>query len=268
MSLLLIAGILLAALIFLTHPSFNYRRGQHWLGQRFAHRGLHAASEGVPENTLPAFERACRAGYGIELDIRFTKDMRVVVYHDDDLLRLCGDPRKVCQLTLEELRALPVQGTDARVPTLDEALELVNGRVPLLIELKNGKDNPRLCRALMDRLKNYPGEYIVESFNPLIVWWFRRNAPQVVRGQLVGPLRSYMPTVGFLSAFFMSGLLLNFLGRPHFVAYDVNAPRFFSPHFQRFLFHTPMAAWTVRRDDIARLVEKRRQMCIFEEIQP
>ena len=265
MSIWLILLIAFAVLAFLAHPSLRYGKCRRWRGERFAHRGLHDAERGLVENTLPAFIAARDQGFGMELDIRFSKDMQVVVFHDDDLLRLAGDGRKVRQLTLEELKAIPLRGIDdARIPTLREVLDAVNGRTPLLIELKSGPGNGRLCRALMELLEGYPGEYIVESFNPLIVAWFRFHAPHVVRGQLVGPLQSYRLTVNGITAFFMAGLLANCISRPDFVAYDANALRFFSPHFQRTLFRTPMAAWTVRDPALAALVEKRGEMCIFE----
>ena len=267
MSIWILLIIALAALAFLTHPSLRYGRMRRWRGERFAHRGLHGPTTGLVENTLPAFEAARDAGFGMELDIQFSRDMQVVVFHDDDLLRLCGDPRKVCQVPLDELRALPLAGRDdAHIPTLREVLDAVDGRVPLLIELKNGRHNRRLCRALMDMLADYRGEYLVESFSPLIVMWFRRHAPQIARGQLVDALPNYLPAVGRVSAFCMAGLLLNGLARPDFVAYNVDAPRFFSPHFQRFMFRTPMAAWTVRRPELAALAERRGEMCIFEDI--
>ena len=266
MSIWIILIALLALLAFLTHPSLRYGRMKRWRGERFAHRGLHGPATGRVENTLPAFEAARDAGYGMELDIQFSRDFQVVVFHDDDLKRLCGDPRKVCQLTLNELRALRPAGGDATIPTLKEVLDAVDGRVPLLIELKNGANNARLCRALMELVKDYRGEYIVESFNPLIVMWFRLHARHIVRGQLVDALPSYMPTVDPVSGFFMAGLLLNFLSRPDFVAYNAAAPRFFSPHFQRFMFRTPMAAWTVRDERTAALTARRGEICIFEDI--
>ena len=264
--------ILLAAaaiLFFLTHPGFHRNRIRSWRGQRFAHRGLHDSKAGIVENTLPAFEAACEKGYGIELDIRFTRDSRVIVFHDDDLGRLVGDDRKVSDFTLDELREIPLCGiASARIPTLREVLDRVNGRVPLLIEVKNGTDNARLCEALMAHLEGYRGAYIVESFNPLIVGWFRKNAPQVVRGQLVSPMKGYAAQASRVSALFMSGLLLNCIGRPDFVAYDANAKRFFSPHFQRVLYRTPMAGWTIRSEGMARVIEARGEMIIFEKIRP
>ena len=265
MSIWLILLILFAVLAFMSHPSLRYRKCLRWRNERFAHRGLHDIRRGVVENTLPAFVAARDAGYGMELDIRFSKDMQVVVYHDDDLLRLAGDPRRVRSLTLEELKAIPLGGVeDARIPTFREVLDAVDGKAPLLIELKSGRNNARLCRAMMDMLEDYKGDFIVESFNPLIVAWFRFCAPQVVRGQLVGPLKSYRPTVNGIAAFFMAGLLANFVSRPDFIAYDANARRFFSPHFQRFMFRTPMAAWTVRDPALAELIRKRGEISIFE----
>ena len=262
-----LALLILAALaLFLTAPGLHRRRRMaRWQGMRFAHRGLHGGN--IVENTLPAFRAACENGYGMELDIQFSRDRAVVVFHDDDLRRLTGDGRRVDACTLSELKAFRLNGVeDARVPTLREVLALVDGRTPLLIELKSGRSNAALCAALMEHLKDYRGEYLIESFNPLIVWWFRRHAPQIVRGQLVCPMRGYRHSAGKVSAFFMAGLMLNVLSRPDFVAYDVNAQRFFSPHFQRFCFKTPMAAWTVRSPRMEELVQRRGEISIFENI--
>ncbi len=265
MSIWILLLIAFALLVFMTHPSLRRAWLTSWRGRQFAHRGLHNPRRGPVENTLPAFEAARIAGYGIELDIQFSKDMEVVVFHDDDLARLTGDPRKVRQLTLSALQALPLLGReDAHIPTLRQVLDAIGGEVPLLIELKNGPNNARLCQALMAHMKNYPGSYIIESFNPLIVAWFRFHAPDVIRGQLVDALPAYRPVVNAAAGMFMAGLLGNFLSRPDFVAYNANAPRFFAPHLQRFLFRTPMAAWTVRDKHLAALVQKRGEMNIFE----
>lgn len=265
MSIWFLLAIALAALAFLTHPNPNRARMRRWRGERFAHRGLHDLSRGIVENTLPAFEAARDAGFGMELDIQFSRDKQIIVFHDDDLARLAGDPRKVWNVPFSELQSMPLAGVDgARIPAFRQVLDAVGGKVPLLIEIKNGPYNRQLCQALMDMLRDYPGEYIVESFNPLIVFWFRRHAPQIVRGQLVDTMHAYRPAVNSVACFFMAGMLGNFLSRPDFVAYNVNAPRFFSPHFQRFLFRTPMAGWTVRDPDAAALIEKRGEISIFE----
>ena len=265
MSLWLLLAIVFGVLVFLTHPSFRYGKCRRWRGQPFAHRGLHDATSGIVENTLPAFLAARDAGFGMELDVRFSGDRQLAVFHDGDLARLAGDARRVRDLTYEQLKAFRLMGReDARIPTLGEVLDAVDGKVPLLIELKDGPDNMALCRAVLGALRDYPGEYLIESFNPLMIAWFRFHAPHVVRGRLVGPMRSYRPLVNGIAGFFMAGLLDNFLSRPDFIAYDVNALRFFCPHFQRFLYRTPMAAWTVRDKAIAALVHKRGEMSIFE----
>ena len=259
--------VIALAVIYLTAPNFRRSRMKRWRHEVFAHRGLHDIEAGIVENTLPAFEAACRNGYGMELDIQFTRDFQIVVFHDDTLKRLTGDSRRVDACTLEELQAMPLHGIDsARIPTFAELLQLVNGRTPLLIELKSGKNNAKLCAAMLAQLRDYPGEYIVESFNPLIVAWFRYHAPRLVRGQLVCPMKGYYPAANQTGAFLMAGLLLNCLARPDFVAYDANAKRFFSPHFQRFIFHTPMAAWTVRSESLEALIERRGEISIFERI--
>ena len=266
MLLWIIPLAILAALAFLTSPSLRHGKMKRWRGERLAHRGLHGPTTGLVENTLPAFEAARDHGFGMELDIQFSKDMQVVVFHDDDLLRLCGDPRKVRDVTLAELQSLPLAGRDdARIPTFREVLDAVDGRVPLLIELKNGRNNRQLCEAMKALIADYRGEYLVESFNPLIVAWFRRHMPRVARGQLVDAPAGYLPSVNAFGAFCLGALLLNWLSRPDFVAYNAEA-KFLSPMMQRAAFRTPMAAWTVREKDLAAQVDKRGEICIFENI--
>lgn len=261
----LIPLAIIVLFVYLTHPSMNYGKCRRWRGAQFAHRGLHDPGKGIVENTLQAFEAARDAGYGMELDIQFSKDMRVVVFHDDDLLRLTGDPRAVRAVDLAELQAMPLSGrADAHIPTLRQVLDAVDGRVPLLIELKSGRDNPLLCKALMEHLRGYRGEYLVESFDPRIVAWFRFRAPGLTRGQLVCAPEGYRPKASAVAASFMAGLLVNCLGRPDFVAYDANAEHFLPPRLQRGLYRTPMAAWTVRDPALARAVTDRGEMNIFE----
>ena len=261
--------LILAALLFLTHPRVDRRRMAPWRERWFAHRGLHDIDRGVIENTMAAFEAARDAGYGMELDVQRTADGKLAVFHDGDLERLAGDPRRIARCTLAELQAVSLGGVeDARIPTLEDVLHAVDGRVPLLIELKNGPGNGKLCAQVLELLEQYDGPFLMESFNPLILGWFRFHAPHIVRGQLVGPMSDYVAQVNQIGAFFMAGLLANFIGRPDFVAYNVNAPRFFSPHFQRFLYHTPMAAWIVQDESIAALVRQRREIGIFENIRP
>ena len=234
-------------------------------GRNFAHRGLHSRDKSVPENSLKAFALASEAGYGMELDVQLTRDGQVVVFHDDTLDRVCGIHGRVDDYTFAELQKFPLCGTAERIPLFSDVLNTVAGRGAIICELKTaGKKNRELSRKTYDLIAAYPGEICVESFDPRIVAWFRFHAPQVVRGQLVGPLQSYRPAGNGIAAFCMAGLLANVVSRPDFVSYDANAQRFFSPHFQRFMFHTPMAAWTVRDPALAALIRKRGEISIFE----
>lgn len=266
MLILIIVLILLALAAFILAPSAGKKRAETWRGTLFAHRGLHDAS--AAENSLEAFEQACRGGYGIELDVQLSKDGHVVVFHDDNLQRMTGDARRVDAVDLSELKRLRLNGLGA-IPTLEEALACVGGRVPLLVEIKNGKRNRELCEKTMQLLRRYNGRYIVESFNPLILRWLKKNAPEVIRGQLVGAKVSYIAArMGMAQAIVLSTLSLNFLARPDFVAYDVSASNFSAPKIQRALFHTPLAAWTVRDEKTCRECLERGESPIFEGFRP
>ena len=223
-----IAGILLGAAAvptFLLAPGFAAKsKKAPFLGRNFAHRGLYEKDQSVPENSLPAFRRACDAGYGIELDIQLSKDGRVVVFHDDYLNRACGfdgEPVRVDSLTWDELKELRLFGTDERIPLFTEVLDLVAGRVPLIVELKTGPRNELLCKSGYAILADYAGDYCIESFDPRIVAWFRLHAPGVLRGQLAEqPIRYELDeNMSPLAGAVLGNTLGNFAARPHFIAY-------------------------------------------------
>lgn len=193
-----------------------------FMGLNVAHRGLHSKDKLVPENSLEAFRLASEAGYGIELDVQLSKDGQVVVFHDDNLRRVCGLDKRVDELDYEQLRALSLCGTEYTIPLFSEVLTLVDGRSPLIVELKRGRHNKALCKKTRDLLKSYKGEYCVESFDPTIVSWFRFHAPAFLRGQLANTLPDYKGEVASpLLAFALSRCLLNVIARPHFIAYSL-----------------------------------------------
>lgn len=265
MILLIVILILLALFAFMIAPSAGKSRAKAWRGTVFAHRGLHGG--GAQENSLEAFENACRAGCGIELDVQLSKDGTVVVFHDETLVRMTGDSRRVDEADLASLKSLSLNGCGS-IPTLEETLACVGGRVPLLVEIKTGKRNAELCEKTMAQLRAYKGSYVIESFNPLILRWLKKHAPEVVRGQLVGVRRAYVATQGQVVAVLLCNLMLNFLARPDFVAYDVETAGFRTPKIQRALFRTPMAAWTVRDEKTFRACLARGEMPIFEGFRP
>jgi glycerophosphoryl diester phosphodiesterase len=146
-----------------------------------AHRGLHAAVEGRPENSLAAFERACAYGFPAELDVRLTRDRRVVVFHDRALKRMTGARGRVEDRDVGDLRGLRLVHTSQRIPLLEEVLERVDGRVPLLVELKGGGPPAALESAVLDALRGYRGEVAIQSFQLRTVRELdRREAPHAV----------------------------------------------------------------------------------------
>jgi glycerophosphoryl diester phosphodiesterase len=149
-----------------------------------AHRGLHAAADGRPENSLAAFERACALGFPIELDVRLTRDGRVAVFHDRALRRMTGARGRIEDREAAELRGLRLLHTNQRVPLLEEVLELVGARVPLLVELKAGAPPTALEAAVLQALRGYGGEVAIQSFKLRTVRELdRQEAPHAI-GQL------------------------------------------------------------------------------------
>lgn len=214
-------------LVFLVAPGRASKKDKKpFMYKNFAHRGLHKKDKTVPENSLAAFERASAYGYGMELDVQLSKDGQVVVFHDDTLNRVCGVDSRVDEKTYDELRQMSLCGSTQTIPLFSEVLKTVRGRGPLIVELKNGKRNEELCEKTYALLSKYSGEYCIESFNPFIVRWFKKNAPEVIRGQLANPPKDYNGEVGPITAVILGNCLLNFLARPQFIAYKITPKPF------------------------------------------
>ncbi len=220
---------------------------------RFAHRGLH--SKDAAENSMTAFRLAAEGGYGIELDVRLSKDKKLVVFHDDTLERVTGKSGRVDEYTAEELSKISLSGTGDCVPLFDDVLALVDGRVPLLVEIKEDAGNSEVSLATAKRLAEYSGEFIVESFNPLSLKNVRKMLPRVQRGilsQNYYEYEKYRKPLYFL----LRCLLLNFLCRPSFVAYDHRHHKSFGLWTARHIFGATTFAWTVRSAEEERLAKK------------
>ena len=254
---LLLLPAALAAYVFCTAPA----RREREIARLYAHRGLHG--QGVCENSLAAFARACEAGVGIELDVRLSADGEAVVFHDATLERLCGCAGRVDAKTLSQLRALSLPD-GGRIPTLEEALKLVDGRVPLLVEVKNGPGLARLCAQTLMQLRSYSGPWAVESFDPRAVRYFRRRAPEIPRGQLVSLPDEYLGAVLRAGAQALSHLLANCLSRPDFIAYDRRMEGGNTLRVQRRLYRARLAIWTVRSRAELKSALARGESAIFE----
>ena len=191
-------------------------------GRYYAHRGLHNIDAGIPENSLAAFARAAQKGYGIELDVHLSLDEKVVVFHDDDLERMCGVNKKIAECTYSELSELSLQGTQEKIPLFSQVLETYNCAGPMIIEIKSGKRNSLLCQKLCDELENYKGKICIESFDPRVLRWFKKHRPRMVRGQLCQRAEHYKDQPKIL-AFALANCITDFIGRPHFIAYRIES---------------------------------------------
>ncbi len=250
-----------AAPVFLLAPGHATRRQRApFMGMNFAHRGLHSRDKSVPENSLTAFRLAARAGYGIELDVHLSRDGQVVVFHDDDLKRVCGVEGCVEDYSYEQLRQFSLCGTQERIPLLSQALEVIRGRGPIILEVKTGRRNRELCRKTLELLNSYRGSVCVESFNPFVVAWFRFHARDMLRGQLSMPSKYYNMKKSW--AFIFSHCLMNFIARPQFIAYRIG-PRPLAVRFSE-LLGAMKVGWTSHEPRN----EKGRDAVIFEFYKP
>ena len=233
----------------------------------YAHRGLFDNKK-IPENSMGAFARAVERGVGIELDLHLTKDGEVVVFHDATLTRMCGKEVALSSLTYEELKKERLLGTDYGIPRFADVLRLVDGKVPLLVELKGENGEDALCWRVAPMLDSYGGEYSVESFNPLLLRWFAKHRPDVVRGQLVTHLVKEKRAGSKIVNFALSHLLLNFLSRPDFIACDGRYQRGLSLWICKKIFHMPFFMWTVRKQELLDYNRRTGRFSIFEGFDP
>ena len=150
----------------------------------FAHRGLHTLDKSVPENTLTAFKNAMEKSYGIEMDVNQLKDGTIVVFHDKNLKRLCGVDLFLKDLNFEDLNDYRILNTDEKIYKLEDILKIIDGKVPLLIELKPFGEKERFCSKFMEIMDTYQGLWAMHSFHPAFVAWFKKNRPEVIRGQI------------------------------------------------------------------------------------
>ena len=251
----------------------------------------------VPENSIPAFEKAVEAGYGIELDVQTTSDGRLVVFHDETLLRMCGVDRKLYECSYDELQKYHLAKTKERIPLFDEVLKVIDGKVPLIVEIKSEGNWRLTTRLTAERLLSYGGVslnddkqnnrgagsdkdkvekqlhdaryvYCMESFHPLVVKWFKDNRPDVLRGQLsTNFFRSKMKRAWY-EKIILTNLLLNFLAKPDFIAYNYrykNQPSFW---LCRVLFKVVSVAWTVRSEKVLKRVLRVFDVIIFDSFLP
>lgn len=234
----------------------------------YAHRGLHG--NGIPENSMAAFRASLAGGYGIELDIHLMADGNLAVIHDGSLKRTAGVDVKITDLTTEDLKNYPLEGTEEIIPTFDQVLKLYNGKAPLIIELKaDGNNHAALTDAAVKAMEGYPGIWCMESFDPRCVHHLRKYHADVCRGQLSFDHFKNKDGVIPLLKFLLKHNLLNFLTLPDFVAYSFeDRKKTFTNTICRKFWKLQGVSWTIRSQADFDTAKKEALLPIFEYFTP
>lgn len=229
----------------------------------YAHRGLYGG--GIPENSLAAFENAVKHKIGIELDVQLSSDGEIFVFHDSDLKRMTGAVGRLCEMTSDQIENLRLSGTDQRIPKFTEVLSVVNCKVPILVELKGENLNTSLCDKVAPVLKEYSGDFIVESFNPFLIRRIKKLLPDVFAGQLYTNVckeqKKYNPVT-----FMLTAMAFNFISRPAFIAYNKECRKSFPVWLTTVFFRAKKFVWTVRGSEELQSVRSLNEHAIFEGV--
>ncbi|MFD4941435.1 glycerophosphodiester phosphodiesterase family protein [Streptomyces sp. NPDC058239] len=212
------------------------------LSAPIAHRGLFDPALGVPENSLPAFRRAAERGIPVELDVQLTHDGTLVVVHDATLERMTGSASRVSEVRRVDLGRLRLGDSGEPVPTLEQALEVIDGRIPVVVDVRRwGSElSPRLERTVAAGIQDYRGPVALQSFDPLAVYRLRHLISDRPVGQISGALRS----ASWAAALIGRTMVTNLVTSPDFVAYELEMlPSPYTTFWQR--RGIPLLAWTV-----------------------
>ena len=263
--IILIVLVVLALLyVFLIAPRmFNRPDMSAMTGYHYAHRGYFDNETGAPENSLAAFRAAIDAGYGIELDVQMSSDGVPMVFHDADLERMCGVSGKIWDYTCAELQQMRLLETEATIPTFAEVLALIDGQVPVIVEYKLDRVNTDVCEAGNALLQDYDGACCIQCFHPLALMWYKKNAPEVIRGQLSQSFWEDEKYNGDALYALLSYMLENVVTRPDYIAYQFDDADNLSFRLCRAM-GAKTAAWTIRSPEDYEVAKEDFDLFIFD----
>ena len=268
MTIVIMLLLVVAIYLFLVSPRiFGKPDCTPFCGVLYAHRGLFDNKSDAPENSLNAIRKAVAQGYGIEFDVQLSKDKVPVVFHDHSLMRMCGVDGYVHEFTVEELKTFFLKDSDQTIPTLVEVLEVVAGKVPLIIEYKMDIVDTLVCELSDEILKDYQGVYCIESFHPWAVKWYKEHRPEILRGQLSEDYSQKTGKCEKKELWIMKHLLTNFLTRPDFIAYN---------HEHSYVLSRKVCskmgalsvAWTIKSQEAYENAKSQYQLIIFDSCIP
>ncbi len=246
--ILIILAALIVLFLFLVAPRmFNKPDMSALEGYHYAHRGYFNNEAGIPENSLASFIAAIEEGYAIELDVQMSEDGVPMVFHDAELERMCSVEGKIWEYSYAELAEMKLLGTEEGIPTLAEALELIDGQVPILVEYKLDKVDTAVCEKSNALLQEYDGVYSIQCFHPLALIWYKKHAPEIPRGQLAQAFWKDEEYKGKPLYLLLSYMIENVATRPDFISYKFSDADNLSLKICR-LFGAKTAAWTLRSE--------------------
>lgn len=203
-----------------------------------AHRGIHNNID-IPENSISSFKEALKLNIAIELDVQLTKDNELVVFHDDSLKRMTGINNSVEDLSLQQIKKLNLLETTEKIPTLNEVLDLIDGKVLIDIEIKNTKRIKEITKKLISTLNTYNGEFIIKSFNPTIIMRLRKLNNTYTYGLLM--MKKYPKK---LQTLIMKSNLVLLYCRPNFLAISKSLAK--TRRFKKLRKKYPIYIWTIK----------------------
>ncbi len=244
----------------------------NWLVERpIAHRGLHSVATGVIENSTTAALAAVQHNFSIECDVQITRDGEAVVFHDFALERLTNGHGLVCDHKASALAQIEMKKTSDRIPTLEEFLQLVAGRVPVIVEIKSEhKGDMRLTHRVIALVKNTSKAVALKSFDPQIVSELRRLAPEIPRGIIAMNSYEYPEFVHLAASekHAMANLLHYPEMQPDFISWNVKDLPSAAPFLCRNALGLPLMTWTVRSEADRKMAATYADQAVFEGFIP
>lgn len=228
------------------------------LSKPIAHRGLWGND--IVENSITAYNNAISHGYPIEIDVYLSSDDVLMCFHDQSLERMTGEKDFIYNKTFSQLKQLKLNNTKETIPALDEVLQITENKVPLLIEIKD-QPNKLVVDKLIERLKNYKGEFAIQSFNPFYLNKVRKLAPNFIRGILA---TEYAEEKNWFTRFVLKHMSFNFLCKPQFISYRHSG----LPLSKRKTKNTPVIAWTITSKELENKIKPYVNNIIFENYIP
>ena len=225
-----------------------------------AHRGLFDR-EKIPENSMLAFDKALEKGYSIEVDVNMTQDGYIVVFHDNSLKRMTGIKNDITTMTLSEIKKLKLLGTENKIPTFEDVLLQVSGKVPILIEVKPNSKYKELMEKLINLLEKYNGKYSIQSFDPRIVYWLKKNMPQISRGQISS--KNIREVKSRILKILLGKMVFNVITKPNFISYQYLSinEKFYKKQKNK---GREVIAWTLKNKEDHEKIRDYCDMVVFE----